>query len=97
MIPDPHPCFSCLAEGEWSDEGASRCACGVGYAGIAGGSVYGTCARCPVGKFKSVVGDGECEPCSQPEACDVGFFLNDCVAERDYACKVSTLGGSTAH
>ena len=94
VIPDPHPCFSCLAEGEWSEEGASRCACNVGYAGVAGGFVYGTCTVCAAGKFKSLVGDRGCEPCSEPSACDVGFFLDDCVAARDYTCKASTLAAA---
>jgi len=92
-IPDPHPCFSCLAVGEWSEDGAAKCACNTGYGGIAGGSVYGTCAVCAAGKFKSTVGDGDCAPCSQPSLCGVGFFLDACVPARDYACKASWVVG----
>lgn len=88
-IPDPHPCFSCLAKGEWSTEGAERCSCNAGYSGIAGGTTYGTCTVCPAGQFKSVVSDSKCQPCSL-STCDVGFYLSACVPEHDHMCTPCT-------
>jgi len=89
-IPDPHPCFSCLGNGEWSAAGAAHCACNAGYGGVAGGQAYGTCTLCAPGKFKSVTGDGDCAPCAVGVTCGTGFFVAECTPARDRECRACT-------
>ncbi len=64
-------------------QGAASCRCNVGYGGVAGGKAYGTCAPCAAGKFKSVVGDGDCSPCAADVTCNTGFFVDECSPSRD--------------
>jgi len=89
IIPDPHPCFSCLGKGEWSAEGAEHCSCNAGYSGIAGGKTYGTCKVCSAGQFKSDVSDNLCQMCSL-STCPVGYYLSDCVPAQDHTCTPCT-------
>ena len=89
-IPDRQPCFSCLGSGEWSAAGAGQCACNTGYGGVAGGQAYGTCTACAPGKFKSVIGDGDCAPCAPDVTCNTGFFVAACTRARDRECRACT-------